>query len=469
MSAPLPDGHIIALDVGKTSSKLSLWTQDGDVLERFERRNERLYSGGIICLDATGIEKWLAERLSDLTAHYLIAGIVPAAHGAAAALIRNGDLVRAPLDYETTFPHGIRERYGLKRDPFSVTGSPFLPNGLNLGMQLAWIEEFYPEDLANNVRIVPWPQYWTWVLSGVAVSEVTSWGCHTDLWAPRLGASSGMAIARGWDQLLAPLHAADDSFEMHHRWVSQAGLKSITRVFCGIHDSNAALHAVRSMKGAGGEPLTVLSTGTWFIAMRSLSAIEEVPALKVGLDCLINVDLNGRPVPSSRFMGGREIDLMLGAALTIDGTLDQTEMLASLSSVVEANIMALPSFVAGVGPFPDGKPAWVKKPNSTPALKTAVALYAALVADRILTLIGAHGRLVVEGRFARSQVFVRALTSLRAGSEVHVSDLADGVPLGALLLANPRLKSKWPLRAVEPLKVDLSSYVNRWRSEVAPL
>ncbi len=59
-------------------------------------------------------------------------------------------------------------------------------------------------------HILPWAQYWSWLLSGVAASEVTSLGCHTDLWNPLTGEASALAERRGWAARLAPLRGAGD-------------------------------------------------------------------------------------------------------------------------------------------------------------------------------------------------------------------------------------------------------------------
>ena len=75
----------------------------------------------------------------------------------------------------------------------------------------------------------------------------------------------------------------------------------------GIHDSNASYlpHLV-----ARAAPFTVLSTGTWVIAMAAGAGIDR---LDPAADMLANVDARGQPVPTARFMGGREVELVAGA------------------------------------------------------------------------------------------------------------------------------------------------------------
>ena len=114
------------------------------------------------------------------------------------------------MDYENPIPADERRRYDAQRDQFSTTGSPALPDGLNLGAQLHHLETIHPGSL-DHAEIMLWPQYWAWLLSGVAASEVTSLGCHTDLWLPIEQRPSNLANVRGWDKKLPPLRGGQRS------------------------------------------------------------------------------------------------------------------------------------------------------------------------------------------------------------------------------------------------------------------
>ena len=119
---------------------------------------------------------------------------------------------------------------------------------------------------------MPWAQYWSWLLSGVAASEVTSLGCHTDLWQPLARRPSDLAVKRGWSERFAPLRNAGAVLgPLRATWAERTGLSSSVQVHCGLHDSNAALLAARSFPQLASNESTVLSTGTWFIAMRTLA------------------------------------------------------------------------------------------------------------------------------------------------------------------------------------------------------
>lgn len=454
----------IVLDVGKTLSKLSLWTPEGHPLARQTRPNPRSPT-----LDAAGIESWVAATLREFAGLAHIGAIIPVSHGAAAAVIRNGKLVQAPLDYEAPIPADVRKDYDRLRDAFSSTGSPALPLGLNLGAQLFYQELLNPALLASGSTVLPWPQYWSWLLSGVAACEVTSLGCHTDLWNPLTGTHSGLSVSRRWAQHLAPLKSAGAILgTLLPRWVERTGLPADTQVHCGIHDSNAALHAARGFPEIAGHEATILSTGTWFVAMRILhGAGLDMATLPESRDCLVNVDAFGSPVPSARFMGGREIELLTGLdTRRLDLRPDQPALLEAISKVLASGAMVLPTFAPGSGPFPDGHGAWISMPEDPFQQRAAVALYAALMADVSLDLIGSRGCLLVEGRFAESEVFVRALAALRRADTVFVGHAQTDVAFGALRLVHPSLPAPAPLTRVQPLAEDLSDYRLLWQRQI---
>jgi sugar (pentulose or hexulose) kinase len=463
---------ILVVDIGKTAAKASLCAPDGAIIARRERANGIIEKDGLRVLDAAGIEAWLETSLGDLNRMARASGlrpdaIVPVGHGAAAVIVREGALAAPPLDYEQPLPAARLAAYRAGRDPFAATGSPALPDGLNLGAQLDCLETLAPGLFASGSEIIPWAQYWAWLLSGVAASEVSSLGCHTDLWRPFEGRPSHLADRRGWAARLAPLRPAGDVLGPIRRdWAERTGLPPSTRILCGVHDSNAALLAARGFDEMKDRDSTLLSTGTWFVAMRSPAAgtRTSLEGLEEKRDCLVNVDVAGGPVPSARFMGGREIQLVMAPdGLQIDDLALQAEMIASVPETAAAEAMIIPSMVAGVGPFPDAVGQWRDRPASAMARAASAALYAALVADVSLDLVGALNAILVEGRFARSQVFVRSLAALRPDAEILIADGQLDLAFGACRLADPDLPPPCKLTRVEPIACDLSAYRSAWR------
>ncbi len=448
----LEDGAFIVIDMGKTLAKVSLWDRAGRRLDVRTRPNAA--AGGV--LDVNGISAWLVEALGAFAGHPVEA-IVPVGHGAGVAALKDGALAFAPTDYEAEIPAEVMERYRAVRDPFAVTGSPALPHGLNLGAQVWWLAE---QGLLEGTMLLPWAQYWAWFLTGAAVSEVSSLGCHTDLWAPAEATFSPLAARMGWAERFAPVvHAGAVAGTLKPEIAAATGLSPAVRVLAGVHDSNAALHAARGFADVADRDATVLSTGTWFVAMRR--AQGDAPVLPEGRDCLVNVDVDGCAVPSARFMGGREIEIAAQGA-RVDDPAEQAGLLAQVPALLASGTMLVPTLAPGCGPYPDGAARWIGEPGDG---RAAACLYAALMADAALGLIGARDVLLVEGRFAAAEVFVRALAGLRPDSQVMVADGPCDAAFGALRLIDPGLVPAASLRQVEPLAGDWEAYRARWLQE----
>ncbi len=302
----------VVLDVGKTRTKLTLWSE-GARLAQADRTNEAPTLGGRRQLDVAGVAQWLTAKLFEFARQAHVGAIVPVAHGAGAVLM-DGDVAVEALDYEATIPADVEAAYGGERDAFAATLSPRLAGGLNLGAQLFWLERLHPEVWPRRGRVLLWPQYWAWFLSGERACELTSLGCHSDLWRPEARAFSQLAVRRGWSERLGPLRRAGEALgPVRPRLAAATGLAADCQVHCGLHDSNAALLAARRAPQLAGGAFAVVSTGTWFVCMRSgPGAPVRYDEAK---DMLANVDVAGLPVPTARFMGGRDYEAWMGDAL----------------------------------------------------------------------------------------------------------------------------------------------------------
>ena len=451
-------GFAIVIDIGKTLSKVSLWSRAGEMLDRQVRANAG--RGGV--LDTVAGTEWVLDALAKYAAHP-VEVIVPVAHGAAVAGIRDGGLAFIPPDYEADLPPAQLAAYRAGRDPFVLTGSPALPGGLNLGAQLHMLDT---AGELEGVTLMPYAQYWAWLLTGNAVSEITSLGCHTDLWCPETGKFSPMAVRRGWAEKFAPLtEAFCPAGKLLPEIAARTGLSPQVQVLTGLHDSNAALYAASGFAQLRETELTVLSTGTWFIAMRQARARIDAAALPEGRDCLVNVNLKGHPVHSARWMGGREIETLIELdTRQVDIRPDQPALLAAVPGLVASGAMVLPTLAPGSGPFPAGNAGWTSEPADWHSRRAGACLYAALMTDASLGLIGACDALLVEGRFAEAQVFVRALASLRPDTAVYVANQHNDVALGALRVIDAGFRPVGGVTRVTPLDTDLTKYHQKWRN-----
>jgi sugar (pentulose or hexulose) kinase len=303
--------------------------------------------------------------------------------------------------------------------------------------------------------ILTYPQYWSWRLSGQAASEVTSLGCHSDLWNPAAQSFSDLVIAQGWGGLMPPLRPARAVLgALRQEVVEATGLPGDCAVICGIHDSNASYLSHRVARGET-EPFSVISSGTWCIV---LAHGADLSRLREAEDMLANVDALGVPTATARFMGGREY-----AAIAEGAMVPPTA--AGLAAVLAAEAVALPSFALG-GPCQGRRGQVLRAEALAPEGRAALAtLYCALMADLILDRLGVAGTILVDGPFAANPLFPAVLQSLRAENPVRPSGTRGGITAAVLWLAGaeppPEPKPK-PLPALAEAEA-LRAYRDRWR------
>lgn len=445
---------VAVVDIGKTTAKLALVDPAGGAtLDARTQPNRWLRDGPYPHADVDGLWAFVLDGLRAVAAGRRLTGIAVTTHGATAALMAGDALALPVLDYEHDGPDGLAAGYDAARPGFAETLSPRLPAGLNLGAQLYWQARAFPADFARVDAVLTWPQYWAWRLSGVRASELTSLGCHTDLWAPGAGAFSSLVAREGWGHLFPPVvPAAQVLGPVRAEVAAAAGIEPATPVVCGIHDSNASLLPWLTRAEV---PFTVISSGTWTVVMTVGGGLGGLDPAR---DSLANVDALGRPVPTARFMGGREYAALVGdAPEAADG--------AAFAAVVAAGVVPLPAAVPGVGPYPRGGGGWLGDPAGlAPGERTAAAdLYLALLTRACLGLAGQGGRIVVEGPLARNAVYCGALAAL-AGVPVHPSPDATGTAAGAASLFDGGRSDAGGLPApAVPLAVPgLTDLAGRW-------
>lgn len=445
---------IAILDVGKTNAKVTLVVR-GRVVEQRRLHNEPHPAPPYLHLANDRIWEWALDELTDLARQANITDIVPVAHGASVAVIGDRGLVLPMLDYEQEISDFDAEYEKLARD-YAATGSPRLPTGHNTGRQLFWLQRKFPDAFARTKAVVGYAQYWSFLLSGVAASELTALGCHTDLWQPRAKDFAALVDKAGWRSLMPPLRKAGDVLgPIRPEIAARTGLSPHCRVRCGIHDSNATFLRWRTRLQ---EPFTVASTGTWIVL---LVAGGVLPANGEHLDCLGNVDALGNLVASARFMGGREYEFIKG-----DSAEEAEPPAERLAAFLANPCFALPAFSDQGGPFAGtrGRFADSSGNDAIPWQRaTLAALYSALMTDLLLDVVRARGPILLEGPFASNDTYVAALAALRPQSEVRPSLDAFGTSLGAAMLADPGMPAEMPAPVPTP-SIDLGLYRARWRT-----
>ncbi len=443
---------IAVFDVGKTNAKLAVVDPAlGQEIWSTRRANNVVQGAAARELDVVAIEAWLLESLRAAPERDRISVIVPIAHGAAAVLVDHAGEVLAAPDYEDPCFDDVGEEYAPLRDHYSLTFSPSLPQGLNLGRQLYYLQTRRAALFKRAAHLLLYPQYWSWRLSGTMAAEVTSLGTHTDLWRPHEHTYSTLARKQGWARMMPTQHPANARLGRIRPGVAAAtGLGANCEVACGIHDSNASY--LRFLMDREREAFTVVSSGTWTIVMANRGDLRR---LREDRDMLANVNAFGAPVATARYMGGREYEAIAqsGDEPTVDAVIE----------VLALGAIALPSF-ASAGPF-SGRAGRLEGVDALRGTQRAAlaTLYSALMTAVLIESLGAAGEIFVDGPLARNPLFARLLAACVPVGTVRTYPEGGGTRVAAHLAGLPS-PAAVALQSVAPLRLQgLLEYQANWR------
>jgi sugar (pentulose or hexulose) kinase len=295
---------IAIFDVGKTNKKLFLFDQDYQVIyEKSARFTEITDESGDPCENLESLQSSITDSLHEILSRNDISlrAVNFSAYGASFVYLDSDRNVLTPLyNYLKAFPPGLLrkfyDQYGGEKFFSQQTASPVL-GSLNSGMQLYRIKNERPE-LFNRIHTaLHLPQYLSYLVNGVCASDLTSIGCHTNLWDFDRNAYHQWVTEEGIIEKLAPVLPSDKVFP-----ASFEGHSFITGI--GLHDSSAALipYLVSFQ-----EPFLLISTGTWCISMNPFNHTPLTES-ELQADCLNYMTFKGKPLKSSRLFAGHQYD-----------------------------------------------------------------------------------------------------------------------------------------------------------------
>ncbi|MBE1204598.1 FGGY-family carbohydrate kinase [Aminobacter carboxidus] len=413
-------GALAVFDLGKTNSKLFVFSPDGTLLD--ERRTKPVWHDfhGRSVLDDERLFGWMNYELAEVAAAHDVTRLMVSAHGCAFALVRGNELLHPILDYEQEVPDAVAGAIDPILPDFSETYTPWLPLGFSIARHIYWLETEEPEAFAATEAILCYPQYWVWRFSGRKLAEWSYLGAHSQLWAPLQRDFSSLVERLGWRDRFPAIAPAGAVVGEARVTMADGSTRGIA-VHNGVHDSNAALAYYRM---TGLSDFTLVSTGTWVII---INLDCPLGALDQERDMIANVTVNGEPAPSLRFMGGREYDL-------ISDNWNKPISQAAVERVMERGVFAMPSWAAG-GPFPETRGHIVGGDVAGEERAAVAALYVAMMTDLSLDLIKSENLLVVDGGLAKIDLFTAMLAQLRPSQTVVRSMMSEGSATGAAALA----------------------------------
>jgi len=293
---------VAIFDIGKTNKKFFCFDENYQiVLERSKQFEEIVDEDGDTCENISALSEWVIKTLDDVLEikKLHIKAINFSTYGASFVYINKEGTVIAPLyNYLKTYPSNLQHSFYLKYGGEALisceTASPVLGN-LNAGMQLYRIKQekqFIFESLEYALHL---PQFIQFLITKKACSDITSIGCHTQLWDFTKNQYHSWVEQEQLINKLAPIVATNQTTTIEYK------NKSI-QVGTGLHDSSAALIPYLAVFN---EPFVLISTGTWCITLNPFNHIPLTPE-ELQLDCLCYMTYQGKPVKASRLFAGYE-------------------------------------------------------------------------------------------------------------------------------------------------------------------
>lgn len=426
----------VVLDIGKTNVKLTFVdSSNNKTLYSFRTKQENIIRHSIKILNSNSIYEWALTKIVFVGRKYSLDKFVCTAHGTSIALIgEQNQEILACTDYEYKFDK-IFDHYKRLAPNFNESFTPFLENGLNIGQQIYYLYKKNPKMIKNTKFILTYPQYIAWKLSGNFSSEISYLGCHTHLWDFKKNKLSSFVKKLRLENKFPPMRKAWEV--IGQKKIANSNLQIVN----GVHDSNASY---LYFKNSNIKNFTLVTTGTWYIIFNQKTSLTN---LNPNLDMLANIDVFGKPVPTIRFMGGREYDNLMKVFKITKNT-------KVLKNFNYKNYLIYPSYASG-GAFINKK----ININFFKKLKKGqiyylICLYIAFVINFSLNKMKSSNTIILDGPITKNITIMKILSSLRPKQLVLKNKKEIGTTLGATNLFNIKKKNKLQT-------VDIPKYQNQ--------
>lgn len=416
-----PKEVILVFDIGKTNKKRILFDTQLQVVDVMSiQLQEIVDEDGFPCEDLTALTQFILSSVKEVLAdkNYYVKGINFSAYGASLVYLDKDGKPLTPLyNYLKPYPQDLLNqfynKYGGEIAFSRSAASPVLGN-LNSGMQVYWLKYEQPANFQQVACVLHLPQYLAYLITGKLFTEMTSIGCHTNLWDFDRHVYQDWLSKENLLQLFPKIHSDAVIKSYKH---SQ---KNII-VGTGLHDSSAALVPYLRQKN---NKFLLLSTGTWCI---SLNPFNNNPLTEEELkqDCLCYLQPDGTPIKAARYFGGHKHDETVKEIAKFYQT-TVGDILATSYNDEELTSLLDSSKPVAVFECLDFKTAYL-------VFMFQLMLEQKKSTDLVLNDVSVD-EIIVEGGFANNALFMQLLKLNYPGISVTSSQLAQGSALGAAMM-----------------------------------
>ena len=181
MTGSIVSTDIAVLDIGKTSLKPLVASEEGWPLEAHAIANVPMTRGSYLAYDLAGLEEWFLDILAIVSQRHAIGAVIVAAHGCGAVLV-DGDMPVLPMmDYDAVSPPEIDEAYARIAPGYDEMFCG-IGGAMRLGKQLLWQERACPVEFACTKNYLTTAQFFALRLGGRAASEISQLVAQSHIW-----------------------------------------------------------------------------------------------------------------------------------------------------------------------------------------------------------------------------------------------------------------------------------------------
>jgi len=434
----MPKPVIAIFDVGKTNKKLFLIDENYQIVyERSARFVETVDEDGEPCENLESLKSSVYDSLHQVLQmkEFDIKAVNFSTYGASFVYLdEKGEPLTPLYNYLKEYPEDLKKdfyaKYGGEEKISLETASPVL-GSLNSGMQLYRLKNEKPEIFDKVKWALHLPQYLSYLITGKAIADITSIGCHTQLWDFNKNQYHHWVTSEKINEKFGKFTPADSSLKTCFEGTSfQVGV--------GLHDSSAALIPYLANFNT---PFVLISTGTWCI---SLNPFNQEPLTKEELkqDCLCYMHFKGKPVKASRIFAGYEHEVQLKriaahfdrAAYLFKHLKFNPGLILKLANKIPENQKEQTVFSA-TSAF---------EARDLNMFQTAEEAYHQLIFDLIkqqiysLKLVLNEGvrRVFVDGGFGKNAIYMHLLATSIPDVEVYASSVSQATAIGTALAIN---------------------------------
>lgn len=450
--------NVIAIfDIGKTNKKVFLFDENYQIVwENSVNFPEIVDEDGFPCEDINALENWIKSRLDEIKSlsQFVLKGINFSSYGASFLYVDDAGKPLTPLyNYLKSYPEVLQKEFYAKykgEEKLAVkTASPVL-GSLNSGMQIYRLKKENP-DLFDKVKYcLHLPQYLSSLFTGEYFTDITSIGCHTNLWNFKKMKYHKWLKKEKISDKIPPIHYAENTTK----------IEDDISVGVGLHDSSSAIIPYTINFS---EPFVLLSTGTWSI---SLNPFNDSPLSFEELknDCLCYLQYNLKPVKAARLFAGNEHEIQTKRLashfeLPID-TYKEVVYNKEIISKLKQNNLKWHSPTQDKSKIIKEFAFEKRNLDDFENYETAYhQLILDLVAQQILsTQLVMHNspvkKVFVDGGFSKNSIFMNLLAQAFPSMEVYAASMAQASALGAALA----IHKNWNPKPIPNDLIDLKFY-----------